>query len=575
MQALAEPEVARGGPERVVLLGALELPLVLVGGADDDGDPGALGDRDAVQLDVPGGGADGQLERGAEAEALLDRGGDQARVVAQRALEVRAGAELLEERRDQRGGRLDAGEVQPEHEADDLRGGHDVLLGERHPGDVRLHDVGEQVPARTPAPLLQESGEVVPGAVGAVDGVRGELVVVGHAVLEAVRPRDELGALLAVGQAQEVEEHLVGQRPGQLLGDVGGAPAREGVDEAGGDAAYVVLQRGDAAGHELALHDRAQLVVTGVVDVRQVALAALVVGRVEVDAGVVDERHRVEQGRAAVLEARQRPEAPLLVVVDRRLLAQATVDRERVVLERVRERVVDEGGGRSTDTRAPGPTAGDRAGRRGEHVRKRCRRRGSARARGRSRRWRRPPSPDDAVVAGVGEGTGRERPVDLARARLAAAGLRRRPAPRRGTARRRAPARSEVALADLGVVEVEVQPQMGACPPRGPAPACSAARAKARAGVVDRGVRGSPARRSRRDARRARRRGRACVVPASHVSPVTTSIGTSGRPPSPSPVPCRLSGGQPDVAWASGDRLLGGPAAARRQRPAGTRSPRR
>ena len=342
VQALAEAEVARGRTERVVLVGVLELTLVVVGGADHHRHPVAGRDPHAADLHVAGQVPHGELERGAEAQPLLDGAGDQRRVLAQRPLLVGPRRELLEERGQQARCGLDAGEVEPEDQADDLGGRLDVVLGERHARDVGLHDVGEQVGARPPAPLLQQPGQVDPRPVGALHGVRGEPVVVGHPVLEPVGPRDQLVALLAEREAEEVEEDRVGQRPGELLREVDRAALREGVDQSGGQPTYVGLELGDAARHELPLHHRPQLVVPRVVDDRQVAGAALVVGGVEVDAGVVDERHRVQQRGPDVVVARERPEVPLLVVVDRRLVAQPLVDREGVLLEGHRERVVDD-----------------------------------------------------------------------------------------------------------------------------------------------------------------------------------------------------------------------------------------
>ena len=291
VHALAEPEVTEPPAGHVEPVWIGEAALVTVGGAVDQHHPTAGRDGHPVQRDLAGRGAADQLQRGGQADRLLHGVRDERRLLPQQRALVRVLGEQLEQRPGEPGGALHPAEEQHHHQAEDLRGGPEVLLGERHAFDLRGDDVGHQVRARPGAPLVQQVDEVGLDAGGGRLGHRGEAGVVGLTVLELMHPLVQLRAafLPGGGQAEQVEEHLVGHRPGQLLGQVHGAPVPPGVDEAAHHRADRVFAFGDAVGQQLRLDHPADLVMTRVVDVRQEPGAALVLrGVVDVDALVAD-----------------------------------------------------------------------------------------------------------------------------------------------------------------------------------------------------------------------------------------------------------------------------------------------
>ena len=175
-----------------------------------------------MQLDLARGGATGQLQRGGEAQRLLDGVGDQRGVREQQVALVGVLGQQLEHGAGQPGRRLDAAQEQHHHQPHDLRGGLDVGVDERRAVDVGLHEVADQVVAGPATTVVEQLDEVVLDAAGGRLGHRGEPDVVGRAVLELVHPAHQLAAALGlgVGQAEHPEEHLVGHRPGQLGGQV-------------------------------------------------------------------------------------------------------------------------------------------------------------------------------------------------------------------------------------------------------------------------------------------------------------------------------------------------------------------
>ena len=296
-----------------------------------------------MQGDLAGGGAADQLQRGGETDRLLDGVRDEGRVLPQQRPLAGVLGEQLEQRRGEPRGALHPAEEQHHHQAEDLRSGPDVLFGERHSVDVGGHQVAHQVVARAGAPLVQEVDEVALDTCGGGLGHRGEPGVVGFAVLELAHPPFQLSAAFRTGrrQAEQVEEHLVGHRPGQLLGQVHGAPVPPDIDEAAHHGADRVRPLGDAVRQQPRLDHPADLVVPRVVDVRQEPRAALVLGCVvDVDALVAEKRLRIHRGGPHVLEPRQRPPAPLLAVEHRGLVAHPAVHRKRVGVELLAERVV-------------------------------------------------------------------------------------------------------------------------------------------------------------------------------------------------------------------------------------------
>ena len=343
MHALTEPQVAEPPPPHVEPVRVTEPPLVPVRRAVDQHHPAAGRDRHPVQRHLARRGPADQLQRGSEPDRLLHGVRDERRVLPQDRALVRVLGEQLEQRPDEPGGALHAAQEQHHHQAEDLRGGAEVLLGKRHAVDLGGDDVGHQVRARPGAPLPQQVDEVGLDTGGGGLGHRGEPGVVGLAVLELVHPPVELLPALRTrrGQAEQVEEHLVRRRPGQFLGQVHGAAVPPGVDQAADHGADRVLPLGDAVRQQLRLDHPADLVVPRVVDVGQEPGAALVLrGVVDVDALVGQERLRVRRRRPDVLEPGQRPPVPLLAVEHRGLVAHPAVHRERVGLELLAERVV-------------------------------------------------------------------------------------------------------------------------------------------------------------------------------------------------------------------------------------------
>lgn len=223
-----------------------------------------------------------------------------------------------------------------------------MLVGEGHPVDLGVDQVRHQIGARLAAALLQQVDEVGLDAGGGRLGHRGEPGVVGLAVLELVHPTLQPGPVGAgLGQPEQVEEHLVGHRPGELLGEVDGAAVPPRVDQPAHRGPDDSLALGDAARQQRWLHDRADLVVAGVVDIGQEAGWVLVLGGVvDVDALERQVGRGVERGRPHVVEPRQRPPVPLLAVEHRGLITHPPVHGERIGLERRAERVVLQARGR-------------------------------------------------------------------------------------------------------------------------------------------------------------------------------------------------------------------------------------
>jgi hypothetical protein len=350
VHALTEAEVPAPGPGDVEGVGVGELALVAVGGTGHQHDPAAGGDRDAVQGDLPRGGAGGELQRRDEAQGLLDGGGDERGVGLQQRPLVGVLGEQLEERAGQSGGGLHPAEEEDHHQAADLRGRRHLRVHERHAVDVGLHEPGDQVVACGPAALLQQVDEVLLDAGGGRPRHRGQVRGAGHPVLQLVGPVLQLLALgqldrvllVPAGQAHEVEEHVEGHRPGQLLGQVHRPAVPPGGDEVAHHRADAVLQLGDPAREEVGLHHRADLVVAGVVHAPDGPGGHLLQAAVvDVHALEAEEGVRVERRGPDVVEAGQDPPTPLLVEVDRGLVAHPPVRRERVAhVEVGRERVV-------------------------------------------------------------------------------------------------------------------------------------------------------------------------------------------------------------------------------------------
>ena len=222
MQALAEAEVALPPAGDVEAVGVGEPALVAVGRAVDQHDAAPGRDGDPVQLDRARGGAPDELQRGRDPDRLLHRRGGERRVAQQQGPLVGVLRQQPEQRAGQAGGGLHPAEEQHHHQAEHLRGRRQVLVGERHAVDLRLHEVRHEVRAGSPPALLEQADEVLLDAGGGALGHRRQPRVAGYSVLELVHPPGELLAPLLprARQAEDVEEDLVGQRPRELLREV-------------------------------------------------------------------------------------------------------------------------------------------------------------------------------------------------------------------------------------------------------------------------------------------------------------------------------------------------------------------
>jgi hypothetical protein len=165
--------------------------------------------------------------------------------------------------------------------------------------------------------------------------------VIWFAVLELVRPLDEVLSLLPRRHAEQVEEDLVRQRPRQCLGDVDLTLVAPWLYQATHYLADLILQLGDAARQEMPLHQLAELVVTRIVDVWQEAWPALILGGV-IDVNTLEaaERFCIQRRRPHIFEPGKRPEPPLLTLIDRGFVPHPLVEGERIRLELHRERIV-------------------------------------------------------------------------------------------------------------------------------------------------------------------------------------------------------------------------------------------
>ena len=175
-----------------------------------------------MQLDLARGGAAGQLQRGGEAQRLLDGVGDQRGVRQQQVALVGVLGQQLEHGAGQPGRRLDPAQEQHHHQPHDLRGGLDVGVDERCAVDVGLHEVADQVVAGPATTVVEQLDEVVLDAAVAALATGVSRMSSGARSLSSCTQRISWRAALGlgVGQAEHPEEHLVGHRPGQLGGQV-------------------------------------------------------------------------------------------------------------------------------------------------------------------------------------------------------------------------------------------------------------------------------------------------------------------------------------------------------------------
>ena len=203
--------------------------------------------------------------RGVEAQHLLDRGGGQRRVGAQRrpalALFQQPAHGVAEQVR--RG--LVARQQQPEQDRCDL------LLGERAPVAVRgVHEIGGEVVTRMRAAVLGERFAITPELRHPCRDLH--LLVLVRAAEHEQQPvgRARLHRLdVRCGDAEHLEDHASGQLPGERRDDVGPALVEPIGDEAPHGVAHEPLHLRHAPWREREVGDPAGASVRGRVDVRE------------------------------------------------------------------------------------------------------------------------------------------------------------------------------------------------------------------------------------------------------------------------------------------------------------------
>jgi hypothetical protein len=339
VDAFAEAEVTGTAAGDVEPIGVGELPGIAVRRTGDENDSRTRRDRHPVQPHLPRGRPGGQLQRGDVPQCLLDRGRDERGVALQQRALVGVLGEQLEQVAGQPGGRLDAAEVEHEHEPAHLGRRRHLLRHERHAVDVAADEMGHEVVPGVTTAFLEQVDEVLLDARGGRPRDRRQVRRAGDAVLQLVGPALELVAsrellgvpLLPARQAHHVEEDVERHRPRQVLGQVDRAAVLPDLDEVPHHRADAGLQLRHPPRQEVGLDDAADLVVPRVVHVRQRPRRGLLEGAVvDVHALEAAERVRVEDGLAHVVEPGQRPPAPSVAAVDGSLLPHGPVDRERI-----------------------------------------------------------------------------------------------------------------------------------------------------------------------------------------------------------------------------------------------------
>ena len=344
METVTEPQRPLDQPPRVEALRFVVLPLVAVGRAGEQQDEVARRHGAAVELDVPSEGPPLELRGRVPTQRLLDRVRHESGVVEQELALI--GKPVQGDRRvgHQLGDGLVARHCEQQAETDEL------LVGQVGVDEHADEVVGTG--AEASAPLVHhtpDEGAELP----ARRKVRvGHGALIGLAVKDAVRQLAH-GLAMLVGQTEQLADDVDGHARRQVAHDVGLAPRDEGLEAVTGEAAHECLELGDASRGERPAHELAETRVLGWVhreDHRpEDTLERGASGRAE--RGPVD--RRVDH----VVVARQGPEPELVVAPHRRLVPQPAVDRVRVVVDLVGERVVAHASarfdGRSCRSRVP------------------------------------------------------------------------------------------------------------------------------------------------------------------------------------------------------------------------------
>jgi hypothetical protein len=343
VDAITEGDVALRVAREVEPVRFRPMPLVAIGRRPDEPDAGASRDDPAVQRDRAGRGPRQHLDRRVEPEELLDRRGRDRRLGAQQVPLVRVSIEVQERVRDQPGRRGDARDEQEHRAPEDLVGAHLA-------GPLGRDQEGHEVLAGRDPALRRRILHVRPQRIATGDRPRRERALAGVALEHRAEPAEQPG-VIRLREAEPGEHRGPRERSREVPGEVGVALVGEGVDELDHLAADDRLEtRPEGRGAERHPERSAQAGVDRRVHAGQVA------GGQEQLPGVVDvvahpafagrEGLPVPGGGLHVVEPRQDPQVEPFVVVQRRLVAQAPVDRVWIVerderVPGVAERLVD------------------------------------------------------------------------------------------------------------------------------------------------------------------------------------------------------------------------------------------
>ena len=336
VRALAEGDARVGVAAQVVGVGVREGALVAVGRAEQQHHPLPGGDLDTVQRHRPVRDPHDPLARVVVAQRLLDPARDQARVVGEELALVGIAPQPVQ----RVGEQLRRGLV--------ARDDHQVAEGlhlhrrEPHAVDLGGEQRADQVALRRALPLLDERAEVLPD-LPERDPRGGRHVE--HAFLAVHEQVGLLAQLGAVGRghAHQLGDHVHRQDAREVADELAATALAHALEMADRHLADARLELRDPPRREAARDERPHLRVARRVhaEERHHELRGGVRGRrldrdavgVGVEVGVLDRGEHVGVPR-------ERVEVEGRVVVDRRLFAQPRVDRVRVLVDLVGERVV-------------------------------------------------------------------------------------------------------------------------------------------------------------------------------------------------------------------------------------------
>ncbi len=333
VDAVAETDGDAGRAADVELIGALERSGVAGGGPSEEQHREAGRDLATLVLAVLDREASLVLRWRQQAEDLLDRGGDEARVVDEGLPLIRM---LIEEHHgvaDQLGDRLRTGAAEKSGEASDLlvvEAGLDAIAA--IDGDLR--EPAQHVVGWLLALLGDELREVDDLVDHRLDALTGRIHLSCFAVQREVEPLADLLSL-AVGHAEHPGDDLDGEQ-GREVGDgVERLMLGDHVEVAADDLAHHGLESGDSARREHPADERTQAIVLWWVhqdDHPRVAQPRRILGeRAEVDPVGARQALPVAVCRHDVVEPGQGVEAVPLAEEHRRLVPQPAVHLGRVV----------------------------------------------------------------------------------------------------------------------------------------------------------------------------------------------------------------------------------------------------